>query len=81
MPTYEARAFQREIEIDDDEEIVAAELSASGMRATSNGVNVALVKCSPSDSEGVEYECGYDAGNGPCGRSVGGPDERCWQHE
>lgn len=78
MTTYEVREFGRELEIDDDEEVVTAEISSSGTRESSRANNYALVESSTDSSEGVDgSECGYNG----CSRTVSDPDERCWQHE
>jgi hypothetical protein len=84
MPYYYVRDFERTLRTDENERVVAAEISEAGTRSSSMHTNLALVEVrdggdSEEDSEGVI--CGYDSGNGPCQRTVSDPDERCWQHE
>lgn len=73
MTAYELRRVSDTFELDDDEELVAANLTSR-----ENADNIILVEI-PSErvNEGV---CGAETDSGPCGRSVsdGG---RCWQHE
>lgn len=74
MTTFEKRTFTTEIEIDEDEEIAAANLDPRP-----SATQVALVRVSDSDTDGII--CGYETQNGPCQRDVSERHERCWQHE
>lgn len=89
MPNeYEVIEFSRGFELDEDAEVVAAQLSSGGTREGSNAQNYALVQrptdgSTPTPSEGVDApqpECGFPTDNGPCGRTVDQPDDNCWQH-
>lgn len=65
--------FDDEVELDNDESVVA------GVPArTTNGQDRILVESeTPKDSGGGQYYCG----DGGCQREVSGPNEVCWQHQ
>lgn len=78
MYQYEVVEFSRTFETDEDVEVVAAQMSAQGSQESNiNATNFALVRREIDE----EYDCGAELdGGGVCGRTVGGPDETCWQH-
>jgi hypothetical protein len=88
MPEYEVIEFSRGFELDEDADVVAAQLSSGGTREGTNAHNHALVR-RPDDgstvapSEGVddEYLCGAETASGRCERAVSEPDANCWQHQ
>lgn len=80
MPTeYRIVEFEQRFELDDDEEVVTAQITESGTRPSSRARNRALIAREPSDNG--PYICGAETQSGECQREVDGLNERCWQHE
>lgn len=77
---YEVIEFNREFIVEDDVEVVAADLSAQGSSQSSlTAHNRALVR---REVEDETFICGADLSDGAeCGRQVSSAGERCWQHE
>lgn len=87
MTEYEIIEFQQGFELDDNADVVTAQITQGGSNPSSNASNRALVR-RPADggtatpSEGVdEFLCGAQTAGGQCERAVSEPDENCWQHQ